>query len=281
MKILQNIRLEEYTTFRMGGLCENLYFPEDEAQLAGLIEQFGSPPYLLGGGSNLLINDQKIFHHVICMKSMQQTILNMGAGRYKVSAAVPLQKLIRTIHADGYGGIEYLFSVPGLVGGAVIMNAGRGKNYCKSISDYVESVTVIEQGKRKDLSKEDCCFSYRNSVFKGSEMVILSVVFCFEKGTKTDLDAACRQRIELVKKVQDTSAPNFGSVFSRCDLDIMKRLCEEAADSEALVEYSSKTINWMLNKGGGFGSAMECILKAEQMHRKEGKECEREVIVWE
>lgn len=281
MKVLKGVRLEEYTTFRMGGICENLYFPESEEQLVCLMNQLGELPYLLGGGSNLLIHDQKVFNHVVCMKNMQQAIQSMGAGRYKVSASVPLQKLIRTIHEDGYGGIEYLFSVPGLVGGAVVMNAGRGRDYCKSISDYVESVTVLEQGKRKSLSKEECCFAYRNSVFKGSEMVILSVVFCFEKGEKADLDAACRQRTELVKKVQDTSAPNFGSVFSQCDLDIMKRLCEEAADSESLVRYSSKTVNWMLNKGGDFEAAMDCILKAEQLHQMEGKECTREVIVWE
>lgn len=281
MKVLKGVRLEEYTTFRMGGVCENLYFPESEEQLVCLINQLERYPYLLGGGSNLLVHDQKVFDHVVCMKGMQQVIQNMGAGRYKVSASVPLQKLITTIHEDGYGGIEYLFSVPGLVGGAIVMNAGRGKDYCKSICDYVESVTVLEQGERKDLSKEDCHFAYRSSVFKGSQMIILSAVFCFEKGEKADLDAACRQRLELVKKVQDTSAPNFGSVFCRCDLDIMKRLREDSADSTSLVRYSSKTVNWMLNKGGEFKTAMDCILKAEQMHQEEGKECEREVIVWE
>ena len=117
MKIDNNADLKKLTTFKMGGTVSKLYTPETEDELINLIQD-KHPQYFIGGGSNIIINT-RVFDSVVNLREFSSTIEDKGNGTYIVGASVRLQKLIKTINADGYGGIEYLYSVPGLVGGAV------------------------------------------------------------------------------------------------------------------------------------------------------------------
>ena len=118
MILKENVSLAKYTTFQMGGIAKKMYFPENIEELVKLTtENKKILHFIIGGGSNLLINDKKTFDEVLCLRNFNQTIEHLQGGKYYIGASVRLQKAIRTINEDGYGGIEYLFSVPGLTGG--------------------------------------------------------------------------------------------------------------------------------------------------------------------
>lgn len=225
MKILENETLKKYTTVKIGGIAKKLYFPENKAELIELLNSIrNKKKYILGGGSNLLINDQKEFDEVINLKLLNTSIENLGSGKFYVGASVPLQKLITQINNEGFGGIEYLYSVPALLGGAVAMNAGRGKIHNSSISDYVKEVQVYDCAEQKmtKLSKEECQFSYRKSIFKDKELIVLGAILTFPS---VDIEKAKRKRedrIKHVKKLQDNSGYNFGSVFREYNKYIMQ-----------------------------------------------------------
>jgi UDP-N-acetylmuramate dehydrogenase len=89
-------------------------------------------------------------------------------GNITVGASVRLQKLIQFANENELGGIEYLYSVPGLVGGAVVMNAGRGRKFNQSISDYIVEVRYLENDELKSITKDQCRFEYRDSIFKNN-----------------------------------------------------------------------------------------------------------------
>ena len=220
MKIDNNADLKKLTTFKMGGTASKLYTPETEDELINLIQD-KHPQYFIGGGSNIIINT-RVFDSVVNLREFSSTIEDKGNGTYIVGASVRLQKLIKTINADGYGGIEYLYSVPGLVGGAVVMNAGRGKSFNKCISDYIESVKVFCRGQVYWMEKVDCKFSYRMSNFQHSDAIVLAVRFKFNKTSLETSEALRKERLELCKKKQDNSAPNFGTVFCESNKAIMQ-----------------------------------------------------------
>ena len=75
MKIQKNVKLATKTTLHIGGYTKILYLPENEEELihiaAELYEKEGKV-YLLSGGSNLLINDQREFESVISMKENEK-----------------------------------------------------------------------------------------------------------------------------------------------------------------------------------------------------------------
>lgn len=123
----------------MGGIAKEYLSPESLEELIEAVRLGESKK--IGGGSNVLIAEHS-FERVIDLGKFDTSIKNIG-GRYRVGASVRLFKLINAINKDGYGGIEYLYSVPGLVGGAVVMNAGRGRRYGQCISDYIEEVTFL------------------------------------------------------------------------------------------------------------------------------------------
>lgn len=220
MEVKEKEDLARYTTFKMGGIAEKMYFPESEEELVELIAE-GNKKHLISGGSNLLIAE-KIFPEVINLRKFSDKIEIFENGCFVVGASVRLQKLINTINENGYGGIEYLYSVPACVGGAIVMNAGRGKTHNLFISDYIMAVKVLYQGKVLWLEKEDCLFSYRASVFKNNQdYIILAAKFCFPAMSKEESGRLKKERLELCKKVQDSSAPNFGTVFCTANQHIM------------------------------------------------------------
>ena len=167
MKVLENESLKKYTTFRMGGNAKKMYFPENIEELTSLVNNNSNIlKYIIGGGSNLIINDKKDFEEVLCLREFNTAIENKREGHFYIGASVRLQKAIKTVNSAGYGGMEFLFSVPGLIGGALYMNAGTGRKTHKYISDFVVSVDVLKDGKICNISKDECKYDYRKSIFQ-------------------------------------------------------------------------------------------------------------------
>ncbi len=246
MLILENEDLSKHVTFRIGGMAEKFYIPESRKELTELLEKFNSGNdrvYILGGGSNLLINDRKTFNNVVSMGEMDRTINHLGEGKFYAGASVRLQRLILTVNEAGYGGIEYLYSVPGTVGGAVVMNAGRGEKYHKCISDYITSVDVLKDGQIENLLKQSCGFSYRNSVFKGNDGVILGAYFSFPEMDEETSKSLREERIAYTKEHHDLSKPNFGSLFMEGSPRVYRILKEHQFGFKNGVHFSSKCNN--------------------------------------
>lgn len=295
MEILHDVMLNHYTTFQMGGRCKKLYIPETERELIDLVKEIDNCKFI-GGGSNLLISDRTIFDNVILLRKYSNYINLLEEDIVDVSAAVTLLQLIHFINKHELGGIEYLSSVPGLVGGAIYMNAGRGKASDCSIADYIISVRVLcleddEMGNKRgeiiEMNKEECGFTYRSSIFKKNQYLILSSKFKFDSITQNESEKRINERKEWCKKTQDRSAPNFGSVFSYQNKKIMKIIMKIRFGNKDSVHFSGKAINWMLNpagknaKVGTFDEAVQLINKVKKIHKFFGKKCETEVIIWQ
>lgn len=279
MIVLENEALSKYTTIKIGGTAEKMYFPQNAEDLTYLYEH-GKLHHVISGGSNLLINN-RVFDSVVNLKELDDSIINLGNGRFEVGASLRLQKLINEINRNGYGGIEYLYSVPGMVGGAVAMNAGLGKRIGACISDYILSVKVFRDGKVIQLSKDECAFRFRNSIFKNTDSIVISVVFSFPPMSEEESSKAKKERIEKCRLTQDNSLPNFGSVFSVYSSMLMKWVKKTKMGTKH-VHFSSKTSNWLLNDGSGsFDEALRTIKKVEKIHHFFGKNIKREVVVWE
>ena len=282
MEIIENEELRKYTTFNMGGIAKKMYVPKSIDDLLEIYKlDKNAYNYLIGGGSNLLINDKKEYPSVILLKKMNNTFKVLGEGRFYASAFMTLQDLLLKINDLGYGGIEYLFSVPGLIGGAIYMNAGRGEVYNTSIGDFVESVDYIENGEIKQIKKEECDFLYRYSIFQTMDnIVIIGATFKFLKGNKKEYEKLRKERIELCRKNQDMSLPNFGSVFKKCDLKIMEKVKSNTKNNNKCF-FSAKTSNWLLHgKNGTFKDAIKEINKIKFKHIINRKKCKVEVIIW-
>lgn len=282
MKIKLNCSLADYTTLKLGGMCNKLYFPETKEELTELLSKEPDCK-ILSGGSNLLINDQSVFENVACLREYEKDNIVFQEDMVTVSSGVRLQKLITVINEKGLGGIEYLYSVPGLVGGAIYMNAGRGRGANKQISDYLISVDVLENGRIKTMTREQCGFDYRTSVFQGNQAVILQARFRFDRINPEEGKRLQYERINICKTFQDNLYPNAGTTFCKSDPKVMG-MFQKISNSKTKkgVHFSKKVPNWLQNRGDGtFREAKKLIERVQLVHKLLGKQCKLEYKVWE
>ena len=86
----------------------------------------------------------------------------------------------------GWYGLENLVKIPGSVGAAPIQNIGA---YGVEVSDYIESVLVWDaQGEERTLSREECRFGYRSSIFQhDTELTVVALGLRLNKAPKLNI----------------------------------------------------------------------------------------------
>jgi UDP-N-acetylmuramate dehydrogenase len=164
-KIKQNVILAPFTTFQIGGSAKFFVMVENKEELQEALafaQDKGIPYFILGGGSNLLISDQGFPGLVIKINyqdiAIEGETLTAGAG-------AKLSETVAWAADAGLSGLEWACGIPGTIGGAVRGNAGA---FGSDISASVMTVEYfdIATAEFTVLTKADCAFAYRTSLFK-------------------------------------------------------------------------------------------------------------------
>ncbi len=215
-KVLINEKLTRHTTFKIGGPVDVWIEPSDSKELKAIYlfaKENNIPFIVIGGGSNLLVNDTGIKGIAVHLGSagfkkavVRGTSVTVGAG-YGIAA------LVRLCCQEGLTGMESLVGIPGTVGGAIYMNAGGSANpIFKNIGEYVASVKVMDsEGNIKTLKKEEIEFGYRRSSLE--PYIILQVTFKLRKEDKSILSSSCAKFLTMKKQKQALDVPSAGCVF--------------------------------------------------------------------
>ncbi|MDJ1434196.1 FAD-binding protein [Halostagnicola sp. A-GB9-2] len=206
--------LADHTWLKIGGKAE-LAVPETKAELVDLLQECHAhdrPYRILGNGSNLLVSDEGVDQLVI--KTTEAcTDVEFDGNRANVGASVMAPQFVNACIEQDLGGYEYLYSVPGTIGGAIYMNAGRGKSYGLTIADHLESVEIFDDGEVRELDVDEIEFRHRYSSFQDyDDWVILSATFDLPSQQAEEGRAKARERMQKVKS-RERSKPNAGSVF--------------------------------------------------------------------
>lgn len=243
--------------------------PESEEDLISEIEfcQKNKLPFrILGGGSNVLVDDAGLQGFVI-ETDPALNFFKQEENRVEVGAGTPLQKFILFCIANNLYGNEFLFSVPGKVGGAIFMNAGTGKKESRSISDFLVSVRIFDGERIFEIPKEKCGFSYRKSIFqKNRKWTILSAVFNLPSQKKELGEERIRERARFAQKFQDTSLPCAGSVFSKSSI-FATLLLKYAFPGlqKGGAQYAKNSGNWIHNVKNAKSSDVLFLIRVKKI----------------
>ncbi|MCX6254976.1 MAG: UDP-N-acetylmuramate dehydrogenase [Bacteroidia bacterium] len=169
MLIRKNISLKKYNTFGLDYIADCMIHVRKEKEAISFFSgeiSWKKPLLIMGSGSNILfISNYK--GTILCPEiggikieelNQENVIISAGAG-------VNWDKLVEWTVNNGFGGLENLSLIPGLVGATPVQNIGA---YGAEVKDSIEKVRAvsIEDGTIKEFSKDDCRFGYRNSIFK-------------------------------------------------------------------------------------------------------------------
>ncbi len=139
----------------------------------------GLPYRTLGGGSNVVLPAQLPGLTLLMDIDFIEVLENLAAKtRLRVGAGVNWHDFVRWTLDQNYRGIENLALIPGTVGAAPIQNIGA---YGVEVKEYIDAVEAYDCQTNQwvTLSRSDCRFSYRHSVFKDepNRFVIAAVIF--------------------------------------------------------------------------------------------------------
>lgn len=281
---LTNVSLKDYCTMRVGGNAKYLYIAYTNKSLLKVCKfciTHNIKYKIIGLGANLLFLDEGFDGMIIVNKSKKFYINNQSII---VDAGVNLNRLIGLCCERGFGGIEGLFGIPASIGGAIFNNVSS-KNY--ELSKYVDYVEVCDPNSLHQiikLTKNECQFSYRDSLFKSKNYIILRVKFTFDQSNSTKIKNIMLESLTQKKSTQPLDYPSCGSIFKRASNIIPSKTIDELGLKGTRIgdaEISTKHAGFIINKDS---ACAKDILKLIQfiksaVYDKTGQILEEEIEV--
>ena len=252
-KILQNVQMKKYTSFKIGGEAEVLIkisTLEELTKIIKYIKQKNIQTFILGNGSNLLVSDEGIKGIVLKIEIKKLEIEEIN-NKFKITvgAGVKLGELAQKLANKEISGFEFASGIPGTIGGAIRMNAGA---YGSEMKDIVKTVTYIDRnGEIHKINNEQAKFEYRNSMFANNEYIIVETELELNKGNKEEIQAKMQEYANFRKEKQPIEYPSAGSTFKRPEGYFAGKLIQDAGLRGFQVggaQVSEKHCGFVINK---------------------------------
>ena len=244
--------LRDFTSFRIGGKADIMIFPDTFEKLEEIVSFSHTnqiPVFVLGKGSNLLVNDEGIRGIVIntCkldkIELVDETTIRCGCG-------ISLSRLCRFALDNSLTGLEFAFGIPGTAGGAAYMNAGAYGGEMKDVLIYCEHLNA--DGSKGSFADDELSLSYRHSAYSDKDYVITALTLKLQKGDKEEIKAKMDELIGKRKDKQPLEYPSAGSTFKRPEGFFAGALVEECGLKGYTVggaQVSEKHAGFVINIG--------------------------------
>jgi UDP-N-acetylmuramate dehydrogenase len=170
--IKEQVNLKDLCTLKIGGYAKYFAIIKTEKEIiqaARWAKENKADIFVLGGGSNIVFTNDlnklvlkiEIPGFEIIHEDKNSTTIKIGSGEI-------WDKVVeRTVNLN-LSGIESLSLIPGTAGATPVQNVGA---YGQEIADTLIELYAFDLEKEEfvTLSKEQCEFTYRNSIFKRQE----------------------------------------------------------------------------------------------------------------
>lgn len=230
LEYTENAELSGISTFKIGGACRIIIYPNNSYGLKKVIqtaEETATDYAVFGRCSNVLFAD-KGWNGAIIVTTKMKAISRKG-GAITAECGVLLNDLAKFAMRSGLSGGEFAYGIPGTVGGAVYMNAGA---YEHSVSEIIKTCTYYSVKEKKVMTLEghEMEFGYRKSIFMGdNDKIILEATFEFpQRKPSAEIKAQMEEYMSRRREKQPIEYPSAGSVFKRCQGHYTGKLIEDA-----------------------------------------------------
>jgi len=270
LNVLENVLLAPYTTFKIGGPAK--YFikvdtPDVLAEAIKWSKDKKEEVFILGGGSNILVSDHGFNGTVIQIpfEGWKEDSEAIKVDREIIisDSGIALSKILAIAAQHGLSGFEWGAGIPGTIGGAVRGNSGA---YGKETGNLVHTISVfdISAMEIKKLSKEECGFYYRGSVFrKNKNLIVLKGEFNFVKDTEENVKSKMKEYIlDRVKKNSAALGKSAGCFFKNIPWNVVDKenLLQNFPEIRAQAETPKLSTGFLIDsvglKGKEIGGAL-------------------------
>ncbi|PKA18060.1 UDP-N-acetylmuramate dehydrogenase [Leptospira haakeii] len=210
----ENQDLSVHCSFKIGGTSPIIVEPETQEQILETLSVFKKldlPWKILGGGTNILISDHPDDFVILKLSGGFKEYKDMGEGLFQVGAATNTTPIFRQISQKGYTGAEFLSTIPGWTGGAVIQNAGC---YGGELFDLIQEVEFLRNGEVLKRKPSEIEHGYRFTEFlKRKDSIILSILIKLKPGNLEEIESSLKEKRDKRNSSQPQNKKSAGSMF--------------------------------------------------------------------
>lgn len=249
-KILTDVSLKQYTTYKVGGIARVMVYPESIDKLVYLIKLLKANNIkfiVLGFGSNVLFSDSIYDGVIIKLDELNQ--IEFKRDKVIAGAGASLMKVALMSVRKGLSGLEFATGIPGSIGGAVYMNAGA---YKSDMGYVVTKIKVLTPKLRViTMVNKELDFHYRTSFLKKHpDYICLEATIKLRKGNKEEIEELVRERKNRRIESQPLEYPSAGSVFRNPEGMFAGKLIEDLGYKGLVkggAKISEKHANFIIN----------------------------------
>mgnify|MGYP000198084296 CR=1 FL=1 len=261
-KVLSNVDLKKYTTYKLQEEAKGLVYPKDTESLIKLLKFLNDNDIkykIIGNGSNLIFTK---YYDGILIKLDEFNNLKIEDNLVTVGAGYSLIKLSYKVANLGLSGLEFASGIPGTVGGAIYMNAGA---YKSDMGYIVKDILVLTPDYHViTMNNKELDFHYRTSfLMKNSGFICLEVTLKLDKKEKNEILEIMEDRKQRRLETQPLEYPSAGSVFRNPENDYAGRLIEAIGYKGKSVngaKVSEKHANFIINTGKATGKDIKKLI---------------------
>ena len=211
--LVNNYSSAKYSWLKSGGIISHLYKIYNETDLSTLFSRndIKAKTFLvIGNLSNILIKDNG-FNGIAIKLQGDFTDIQINPDYMLVGAAVLDSYLSKFCYQKGISGYEFLYTIPGSIGGNIFMNAGC---YNQEIKDKLISVIYFDIYDNKVYEKkiEELKFDYRKG-FQKNNTIILYGKFKIFNGDQKNIKKLMQEYENIRNQTQPQKVNCCGSIF--------------------------------------------------------------------
>ncbi|MGL1892662.1 MAG: UDP-N-acetylmuramate dehydrogenase [Spirochaetaceae bacterium] len=210
--ITQQVDMSKYTTFKCGGLAQFFIEPalvDDVIKIKKAALENDFPLFILGGGANLLVSDNGIDGVTLSLNTLKK--IDLVDNIIIAEAGVSVNKLSEYAEKHSLSGLEFIYGMPGSLGGATWMNA---RCYGDEISNIFLWAEYLDQnGKLIRQEKDSSQWEYKISPFQKPGITIIRVALKLKHQERALIKPIMLKNSEDRRKKGHFKYPCAGSVF--------------------------------------------------------------------
>ena len=207
--------ISQYSYYKTGGHCKNIYFPENTSELQKILKELHSGKsdfFLLGAGTNSLVMDTPWHGSVISFMKMKS--IEVLDGKIRCEAGVENSAISECALNANLGGAEWMNKLPGQIGATVRMNA---RCYGGEISQIVKKVHCFEPNGHEIIYENDSQYpifkGYKDTIFMGNKQIIAYVELELKPGNFDDIKSKMDFCQQDRNKKNQFIYPSCGCIF--------------------------------------------------------------------
>jgi len=280
--------LKKKNWFNIGGKSKVFYKANNLRELVSFLKKLDNKEriFILGAGSNILINDELFDGVVIKLSNNFNNISLLGEDIVIAGSAVLDKSLSDFAMENNLSGFEFLSCIPGTIGGGIKMNAGC---FGKEFKDILISIQAIDKsGDVITIPSKNIKFEYRKNDLP-EDLIFLSASFKGVKGNRSEISNKIDKLKAQKENNQPTKIKTSGSTFKNPISQTDKKVWELIKDSVPLNKsfgdacISEKHCNFFVNKGNAKYRDMKNLIDfvAKNVLEKTGISIEKEIKILE